>query len=87
MDDSGFKRLRVVVSFPDAARASRVLEEISGHPDVEVSLHGAEVFEGEARFELDLFGVSTEVDELLEMTWRWGGVVLSADPRALSGTH
>lgn len=65
-DDSGFKRLRVKVMAPGLPEASGALDRLFESPDVLVSLMEAGIVGGRPYFELEIFGVTSKVDEVLE---------------------
>lgn len=65
MDESGFQHVHLIVGFPDFPSAARGLDRIFEEPDLTVNLLGARMVSGHPRFGMEVFGVSSKVDELV----------------------
>jgi hypothetical protein len=77
LDDTGFKHLRVKVVAPRLPESTGVLDRWFENPDVSTTLMEAGIVDGRPFFELEIFGVSSKVDELLDP-----GLMDAADVRS-----
>ena len=65
IDDSGFKHVRLKVVAPGMKESAALLNRLYGNPDVSTTLSRAWVVDGQPFFELDIFGATSQVDEVL----------------------
>jgi hypothetical protein len=65
IDDTGFKHVRVKVVAPGMKESVALLDRMYENPNVSTTLMEAGIVGGRPFFELDLFGASSQVDEVL----------------------
>jgi hypothetical protein len=65
IDDTGFKHLKIKVVAAGLQDSVDFLDRMFENPDVSATLRGAGIVDGRPFFELDIFGVSSQVDEVL----------------------
>lgn len=66
IDDTGFKHLRVKIVVPGLPESVGVLDRLFENSDVSTTLMEAGIIDGRPFIELEIFGVSSKVDEALD---------------------
>ena len=66
LDDTGFKHLRVKVVASGLSEARGVLHRLFESPDILAMLMEAGIVSGRPYFEVEIFGISSRIDEVLE---------------------
>ena len=65
IDDSGFRHLRVRVLVPGLYQPGRILDGLFHNPEVSTTLLEAGTLDGRPFFDVEVFGVASEVDRAL----------------------
>jgi hypothetical protein len=86
IDDSGFKHLTVKVVAPSLEDSVDLLDRMFENPDVSTTLRGAGIVDGRPFFELDIFGASSQVEEVLTNASKTAGKARQSSLEAL-GVH
>jgi hypothetical protein len=64
-DDTGFRHVRVKAVAPGLGESAALLDRLFENPNVSASVMGAGIVDGRPYFEVDLFGATSQVDEVL----------------------
>lgn len=83
IDDTGFKQVRVKVVIPGLPESAAILERLFDSADVSATLREAGVLDGRLFFEVDLFGITSKVEETLSEV----NHALGADRSDLADPH
>jgi hypothetical protein len=86
IDDTGFKHLKVKVVAPSLEDSVDLLDRMFENPDVSTTLRGAGIVDGRPFFELDMFGASSQVEEVLTHACKTAGKAWKSSHEAL-GAH
>ena len=64
-DDTGFRHVKVKAVAPGLEESAALLDRLFENPNVSASLMGAGIVDGRPYFEVDLFGATSQVAEVL----------------------